>query len=150
MNIRLAAVADIQAMHDIRLSVRENQLEDPGSVQPEDYRYRLEVSGRGWVAETDGRVVGFAIGEASTGSVWALFVDPAWEGRGVGRTLQTVMLEWLFAAGAETVCLSTTPGTRAERFYLASGWTAAGSEMNGEARYILLRRDWLKRAASHE
>ena len=143
MNIRLAAVADICAMHDIRLSVRENRLENPDSVHPEDYRQRLEGSGRGWVADVDGRIVGFAIGDASTGSVWALFVDPAWEGRGVGRALHAAMVEWLFETGHDTLRLSTTPRTRAARFYVACGWTPAGYEMTGEACYTLARRDWL-------
>ena len=137
MNIRLASASDIPAMHDIRLAVRENRLDDPDSLQPEDYGRRLEVGGRGWVAEVDGRIAGFAVGDSSNGSVWALFVDPACEGLGIGRALHDVMVAWLFATGHQTLRLSTTPGTRAERFYLACGWIPAGYEPNGEARFTM-------------
>lgn len=41
----------------------------------------LETTGRGWVIELDGVIVAFAIGNALTGSIWALFVDPPHRGR---------------------------------------------------------------------
>lgn len=147
MQIRPASVADVPEMHRVRMSVRENQLADPAWIQPRDYEAMLTERGRGWVAEADGRIVGFAIGDASRMNVWALFVDPAAEGRGAGRRLHDAMMEWFFsAAGAERVWLSTDPGTRAERFYQAVGWRYAGLDPNGEARYEMSRAAWSQRA----
>ena len=87
MQIRLATEADIPEMHRIRMSVCENRLADPSLIQPSDYRAMLAEHGRGWVAETGGRIVGFAVADLSRRNVWALFVDPAFEGRGAGRRL---------------------------------------------------------------
>lgn len=146
MQIRPASVADIAEMHRVRMSVRENRLADPALVQPRDYEAMLAERGRGWVAEVDGRVAGFAIGDASRMNVWALFVHPDAEGRGTGRRLHDAMMEWFFtSAGAERVWLSTDPGTRAERFYRAAGWRHAGPEPNGEARYEMSRVQWSQR-----
>lgn len=134
MNIRPATEHDIDAMHRVRTSVRENRLSDPALVQPRHYREMLHEHGRGWVAEVGGGIVGFAIVDLSRANVWALFVDPAFEGRGIGRRLHDVLLEGLFSAGLDRVWLSTDPGTRAERFYRAAGWRVAGREENGEVR----------------
>ena len=50
-----------------------------------------------------------------TGNVWALFVDPRHEGRGYGRRLHDTMVTWLWERGHQRLCLTTEPGTRAER-----------------------------------
>ena len=81
--------------------------------------------------------MGFAIGNAETGNIWALFVDPEHEGRGHGRALHDAMVEWLFARGLAHLWLGTEPGTRAERFYRAAGWRCTGKAANGEALYEL-------------
>ncbi len=146
MRIYVASEADIPAMHRIRMSVRENQLSDPSLVQPRDYRSMLAEHGRGWVAEVDGRVAGFAIADRTRSNVWALFVDPTFEGRGIGGRLHDAMLDWLFAAGTQLVWLNTDPGTRAEHFYQAAGWHHTGLQANGEARYEMSREQWLSRS----
>jgi GNAT superfamily N-acetyltransferase len=146
MHIRTASVEDIGEMHRVRMSVRENQLADPALIQPHDYAILL-ASGRGWVAEVDGRVAGFAVADRERWNVWALFVDPLAEGRGMGRRLHDAMMDWFFAeADAERVWLGTDPGTRAERFYQAAGWRSAGPAPNGEACYEMSRAEWLRRA----
>lgn len=149
MHIRQATVADVAQMHRVRMAVHENRLGDPAWIQPRDYEAMLTERGRGWVAEADGRVAGFAVADASRANVWALFVDPDAEGQGIGRRLHDAMMEWFFgAAGAERVWLSTDPGTRAERFYRTAGWRFAGVEPNGEARYEMTRGDWVGRATA--
>ncbi len=146
MQIRVATEADIPEMHRIRMGVRENRLANPSLVQPGDYRAMLAEHGRGWVAESGGRIIGFAVADLSRRNVWALFVDPASEGLGAGRRLHDAMMDWMFAAGAEEVWLGTDPGTRAERFYRSAGWRFAGSEPNGEVRYEMSRDEWSARA----
>ncbi len=141
MGIRVATIDDIPAMHQVRMSVRENVLTDPTQVQPSDYRRFLTVSGRGWVYEIEGAIVGFAIADAETRSVWALFVSPEFEGSGVGRALHDSMRQWLFLTDKRPVCLGTQPRSRAERFYIASGWRHVGMLPNGEAQYEKHDRD---------
>jgi GNAT superfamily N-acetyltransferase len=140
--IRIASEADIPEMHRIRMSVRENRLSDPSKVQPGDYRPMIGERGRGWVAEVDGQMAGFAVADQSRANIWALFVDPGFEGRGIGRALHDTMVDWLFTGGEEQVWLSTAPGTRAERFYTSAGWRYTGMQ-DGEARFELSRQDWL-------
>ena len=134
---RLATVADIDGMHRVRLAVRENRLSDPGRITAADYRAALETLGRGWVIEAQGQIVAFAIAYAS-GSLWALFVDPAHEGRGHGRALHAAMVEWLWSLGLRRLWLTTAPGSRAEGFYSRLGWQACG-RVDGDLRMELPR-----------
>lgn len=142
----MATAADIPEMHRIRLAVRENRLSNPDVVRPEHYVPMLTEDGRGWVALVGGHVAGFAIIDMARHNVWALFVDPEQEARGVGRRLHDEMMDWAFASGADHVHLGTAPGTRAERFYRTAGWTYAGMEANGEARFEMRREAWAARA----
>ena len=144
MQVRAATVADIPAMHRIRLAVRENRLAHPASVHPRHYEAMLVSRGKGWVAESGTDIVGFAVGDLSNGSGWALFVDPRHEGRGAGRALHDAMVQWFFGQGVDSVTLTTTPGTRAEKFYRASGWRCTGPTPGGEARYELSRASWVQ------
>ena len=121
-------------MQRIRHAVRENRLVST-VITDDDVRVMMEERGRGWVADVDGAVVGFAIADATNGNVWALFVDPEHEGRGHGRALHDVMVAWLRGQGLEALWLTTAPGTRAERFYERAGWTRAGSTADGEIRF---------------
>jgi GNAT superfamily N-acetyltransferase len=146
VRIRTATEADIGEMHRIRMSVLENRLADASLVRPEHYRAMMVENGRGWVAEVGSRVAGFAVADLSRCNIWALFVDPTQEGRGIGRELHDRMLDWLFGSGAEQVWLSTDPATRAERFYRRAGWAATGEQSGGEVRFEISRAAW--RAAS--
>lgn len=141
VTIRRAELADIPGMHQVRMAVRENRLTDPLRVQPRDYEPRLTEHGRGLVAERDGRIVGFAVGDLTQQSVWALFVHPDHERRGIGRRLHDELLRWMFAAGAERIWLTTDPGTRAAAFYVAAGWRLVGTEPNGELQFERSRAD---------
>jgi GNAT superfamily N-acetyltransferase len=137
MGLRLARLADIEAMHAVRLAVRENRLSDPAKVTPEHYRAMLQEHGRGWVHEIDGKVVAFAVGDHRRRNIWALFVAPGFEGRGIGRALHERMVQWLFSRSAEPLWLCTEPNTRAERFYAKAGWQTRGAGRNGEVRFEL-------------
>jgi len=123
-------------MHRVRMSVRENRLVST-VVTEGDYVPAIETTGRGWVAEEEGAIVGFAIGNSSTGNIWALFVDPRYEGRGHGRRLHDTMVEWLFGQAVPRLWLSTEPNTRAQRFYERAGWSYLGMLPSGEAHYEL-------------
>jgi GNAT superfamily N-acetyltransferase len=137
--IREASPADIGALMEVRLAVRENVLADPSKVTPEIVEDYLLRRGRGWVAEEDGRALGFAIADATTSSIWALFLRPEAEGRGIAKALLATAVDWLFAGGSEQVKLTTGPGTRADRFYAAQGWTRGELDAGGEVAFTLAR-----------
>ena len=136
--LRPARREDIAAMHRVRMSVRENRLVSM-SLSEADYVVAIEQTGRGWVIELAGTIVAFAVGDAHTGSIWALFVEPGHEGRGFGRQLHDEMVSWLWQQGLERLWLSTDPGTRAQRFYEAAGWKYAAPGDHGEVRLELHR-----------
>jgi len=135
MQMRAATVADFAAIHAVRVAVRENRLSDPNRITQDDYRDMLQRDGTGWIIEVDGRIVAFGIADRTHRNIWALFVQPGYEGRGFGRRLLKTMTDWLCNEGCAVIWLTTDPGTRAESFYRAAGWTDAGLETNGERRF---------------
>jgi len=143
VRVRVATSADIQNMHRVRMSVRENRLTNPERVQSFHYEALLDEDAGAWVAEVEDRIVGFAVGDLLRSNVWALFVEPAFEGQGIGRRLHATMMTWLFDAGAQLIWLNTDADTRAEAFYRSAGWRLVGDEGNGERRYEMSREDWL-------
>jgi GNAT superfamily N-acetyltransferase len=131
MCIRRARRADVSRIMEIRHSVRENRLSDPNLVTAADCAAFIERS-EIWVWEEDGAVQGFAAGDTRDGWIWALFVAPGYEGRGIGQALLPLACETLSRAGYATATLSTVDGTRAERFYRTNGWTMTGKNKKGE------------------
>lgn len=129
--VREATEADIPEMMALRLSVRENRLFDPSQVTAEDCR-RYVARGHMWVWDEDGEIHGISAATSDTGWIWALFVRPGQEGRGIGRALFAAACDALIAAGFRTLHLSTDPDTRAARFYRAAGWREAGRTPEGE------------------
>lgn len=133
VRVRSAVAEDVPSMHRIRLAVRENQLSDPDRISEDDYLPFVNA-GSAWVAATEPGLVGFAALDASEASVWALFVDPEAEGVGIGRALHERMLNWASDHRLERLSLTTTPGTRADRFYRRNGWQEVGHMEGHEVR----------------
>jgi len=132
--LRRARAGDIPRLAALRLSVRENRLADPAAVTAADYAWFV-ARRRVWLAEAGGVLHGFAASDPRDGTIWALFVDPACEGRGTGTALLARACADLAADGHRRAALSTDPGTRAEAFYIARGWTPAGTDDRGERRF---------------
>jgi ribosomal-protein-serine acetyltransferase len=137
---RRATVSDISAMSQIRLSVTENALSDPSRVTTQMYEDYLEKDGRGWVAEVDGLIVAFSYADKHDASIWALFVNPGHEGRGMATELLKLATGWLFGLGHPRVTLSTSRDTRADRFYAGQGWRR-GAANGRNVEYELERPD---------
>lgn len=144
MIFREARLNDIPAMALIRMSVKENVLNTPGLVTHRDYEDYLTRHGKGWVCETDNKIVGFAIVGLVQKNIWALFVLPQYEARGIGRKLHDNMLNWYFSQTKENVWLGTAPNTRAEKFYLKSGWKLVGTVNKEEIKFEITFTDWIK------
>ncbi len=134
-------------MSTIRLVVRENVLSDPSRITPQMYEDYLDLLGRGWVAEIDGVIAGFCYANKTDASIWALFMSPEYEGRGLARQLLMMAVEWLFELGHEIVRLSTGSGTRADRFYAAQGWTLERIKGN-DSYYLLVNADVIGQVAA--
>lgn len=133
--LRAAIAADIPAIWEVRYAVTENTL-TPGRISDEDVRQAIEDTGRGWVIErTDGPGLdAFAIGEAHGGQVWALFVHPRAQGRGLGDALHRALLDWFATLPLRTLWLNTGHDTRARGFYERRGWASVGTHGHDELR----------------
>ncbi len=145
MTIREATVNDIAQIQIVRNAVKENMLSDPALVSDEDCREFITVRGKGWVCDVEGKVVGFAIVDMKDHNIWALFVTPSFEKRGIGKALHDTMLHWYFAQTEQPVWLGTAPGTRAEGFYRSAGWSETGMHGKGELKFELTADQWTER-----
>jgi GNAT superfamily N-acetyltransferase len=142
MIFREATLQDIPQIQIVRNSVKENTLSDPALVPDADCEDFLFRRGKGWVCEIDAHIVGFAIADLQDDNIWALFLLPEVEKQGIGRRLHQLMLDWYFAQGKEKVWLGTAPGTRAEGFYTAAGWTVTGMHGKGEVKFEMTADAW--------
>jgi GNAT superfamily N-acetyltransferase len=138
---RTATAADMPGIARVRTSVRENlltreQMRARG-ITNESVAAAFLADSRGWVAERNGDIIAFAIADRAAGSLFALFVVPAYEGQGLGSRLLALALQWLSENGVRDVWLTTGPDTRAARFYERRGWTAVGPGEHEDVRYEL-------------
>jgi ribosomal protein S18 acetylase RimI-like enzyme len=139
--IRRATEADLPRIAEIRFSVRENRLSDPSRVPPEMVTWFLDNPGfRVW--EEGGRVRGFAAHDPRDGSIWALFVDPEDERRGIGSALLEDELALLREAGAGRIWLTTDPASRAAGFYRRRGFVQEGLTSSGHEEILVLHGSW--------
>ncbi len=142
MIFREASSDDIPQMQFVRNSVKENMLSDPALVPDKDYDEYMNVRGNGWICEIAGRVVGFAIVDLKENNVWALFVLPDYEGKGIGKKLHDMMLDWYFEETKDPIWLGTAFNTRAEKFYRRLGWKEAGTHGSKEIKFEMSADDW--------
>ncbi len=103
--------------------------------QLQQSRYRLAEARKGQalmlVAEADKRLVAVLEVEPEpwrgTALIWALFVDRAWRGKGVGRNLLARAEVWATEQGCRAIVLETqTNNVPAIRFYHRHGYHIAG------------------------
>jgi GNAT superfamily N-acetyltransferase len=144
-NYRETTSIDIPAIMEVRLAVKENVLSNPALVTNADCEEYINQRGKGWVCEVGKEIVGFAIADLQENSVWALFVRPEYAEQGIGKALHKIMLDWYFAQTISTIWLSTSPTTRAEKFYTQQGWHAVGKTTKGEIKFEMTFADWQAR-----
>lgn len=137
MHIRIAQQDDIDTLFEIRTSVVENHQSREEiaalGITPESVAKMLETDCCAWVAEIDGRPIGFSIANATEKTIFGLFVLPAFEERGAGRALMQAAENWLWSQGIEEIWLITgnDPNLRAYGFYVHLGWIPVGVESEG-------------------
>ena len=149
MLFREATIEDIPQIQRVRHSVKENVLSNPALVTDADCADYITRRGKGWVCEADGIIVGFSIADLQENNIWALFLKPEYEGKGIGRKLHQLMLDWYFFQTNKTVWLSTEPGSRAEVFYRKAGWTETGIHGKGEVKFEITYDDWKSKSVEN-
>ena len=130
---------DMQSIFDVRVATWDNdrgleELTQLG-ITHESVRAMLAAgSHRGWLCETDGQAVGFAMGNRQTGEMWVIAVLKANEGSGIGKKLLRLVEKWLFAEGWNEIWLTTDRDEtiRAIGFYRHLGWIDWKIEPEGD------------------
>jgi len=142
MIIRIAQIEDIKQIQEVRNSVKENTLSNPDLVTDVDCENYISKRGKGWVCEINNQIVGFAIVDLEENNIWALFIDPYFEKKGIGKQLHQTMLNWYFSQTRETVWLGTAFDTRAECFYRKAGWLEVCTNGTDEIKFEMTYKRW--------
>ena len=142
ITFREANKVDIKQIQIVRNSVTENTLSNPELVTDADCLEFITKRGKGWVCEMDNQIVGFSIVDLKENNIWALFVHPNYDKKGIGRQLHDLMLDWYFNQTTKNVWLGTAPRTRAEIFYRKSGWAEVGIHGKGEIKFEMTFEKW--------
>lgn len=112
--------------------MRENRLNPANADRVDGTADWIFQNGTFWVWEQDGAIQGFSVADPRDGTIFGLFVHPDYEGRGIARALLPLACEDLRIAGHTVATLTTDPGSRAERFYRADGWSETGRQDDGQ------------------
>lgn len=137
--LREAGAADAESLFDVRTAVRENHLSRDRlaalGITPQSVVQSFSQGSKGWVADVDGRVAGFAIADGALRSIFALFVHPDFDNQGLGTRLLRLATNWLMARSDDAVWLTTGRRTKAETFYRRRGWREVRIESDGQIRF---------------
>jgi len=144
MIYREAKTTDIPQIQIVRHTVKENTLSNPALVTDAYCEAFITQRGKGWVCEVDDEIVGFSIVDLQDNNIWALFLRPKFEGKGIGKKLHRLMMDWYFSQTKEKVWLGTAPNTKAEKFYELQGWKNVGMVNKGEVKFEMRYEDWVK------
>lgn len=125
IQIRLARPSDVRGIFHVRTSVNENVLtmtEMAGmGITEASVTEMIKGSPCAWVACEGAQVVGFSMIDSVEGSLFAAFVLPSHEGKGIGKMLVQTAEVALFANHA-LAWLETAKASRAAGFYRHLGW----------------------------
>lgn len=142
MIFREASIKDIAQIQLVRNAVKENVLSDPALVPDSDVEEYMTKRGKGWVCEVAGNVVGFSIVDLVQNNVWALFIHPDFEAKGIGKKLHQLMMDWYFLQTHEKIWLGTDPNSRAYEFYKMQGWKEVGKHGKIEVKFEMDFHTW--------
>lgn len=83
----------------------------------------------GFVCMDGSRIVGYCYGDRHTGEIQVLALLPDYEGRGIGKTLLSHVVESLRTSGFRRLFLgcSKNPDHRSYGFYRHLGWRSTGT-----------------------
>jgi len=146
--IRKATRTDYPRISEIRLAVRENCLSKSKYELVERAANWIFDNSTFWVWEEDGAIQGFSAADPRDGTIFALFVHPSYDARGIGCALLPMACQSLRESGHAIATLTTEAGTRAERFYRLDGWTEIGRQDDGQVVFQKALQPYMRRDSS--
>ena len=138
-HLRVARPTDTAELLRVRTAVHENhlslvELAERGITADALTALLAGTPTSAWVAEdAAGEVLGFAMVDLDQASLFALFVLPTHEGRGIGSALLAQAESALFAQHPRA-WLETAANSRAAALYRARGWGDAQDIGDGDVR----------------
>ena len=138
--IRTATLDDIDTLFAIRTSVVQNHLSREQmtalGITPLGLAQSIREATCVWIAEVEGQPAAFSMVDLDAGEVFAMFVLPAYEGRGLGRRLMAVAEAALFEHH-DTLYLITDgrDSIRANGFYQRLCWSVVDRVDGDDVRY---------------
>lgn len=132
-------------MIDVRVAVKENaltrdELSERG-ITAESLVRMLNSTHTGFCVEEGGDMLGFSMADTTDASIFALFVMPQQEGRGIGTELLAAAVNHLVSLGNDRLTLDTGLDTRAFDFYIKKGWKHIGPTDHEDVLLEYLVRD---------
>ncbi len=135
---------DIEATLEMRGRTRENPVTREYlaslGITPESVAAEFRAgTAAGWVCLDGGRIVGFSGADAEHGEVVVVAVLPEYEGRGVGKRLLALAVEWLRSRGHGQLWLAANPDPagRSHGFYRRLGWRPTGRMVRDDEVLVL-------------
>jgi len=119
---------DVPALFPVRIVTKENRMsiDELASIgiTIESMRAAIRGTHKGWLAEENGRVVGFAMGDSEASELTVIALLPEYEGKGIGKKLLNNVEQWVHSKGCRSIWLTTDTDTslRAYGFYIKHGW----------------------------
>lgn len=142
IQIRPATPKEVAAIFDVRCSVRENHMsrEELAALDITPETVGEMITGGDYivpVALIGGKIAGFAMAQISEGYVFALFVSPEHEGKGLARALMLEVESGFVEHGVTEAWLFTgaEKGIRAPGFYRHLGWVESGVMEDGQLKF---------------
>jgi len=134
--IRSFTEADRPFLRTLFLAVRRHNWRwlDDSHWQLEDFDSVI-LGETVWVAELDGHRVGFAGVLENDNFLHSLYVDPAYQGRGVGGALLE-KVQGRFSSTGALKCLLMNKAAQA--FYLKHGWKIIAQGESEQGKYVLM------------
>ncbi len=137
IQIRLAQPSDVEGIFRVRTSVNENvltmeQMAEMGITEA-SVTEMIQRAPCAWVACEGEQIMGFSMIDADAGSLFAAFVLPSQEGRGIGKKLVQAAEATLFSRHAHA-WLETAKASRAAGFYRHMGWSNEQDIGEGDIR----------------
>ena len=133
MNSRLAIADDIAACLILRGQTRENAISTERlaamGITAEAWANDVRSGSlTGFVCTEHESIIGYCFGDNANGEVVVLALLPAFEHRGVGRHLLSLVVRHLSDTGYRRLFLgcSADPSTRSHGFYRHLGWAPTG------------------------
>jgi ribosomal protein S18 acetylase RimI-like enzyme len=134
LHYRLGVPADTAQCIELRGKTRENaitaaRLASYGITVESWSKSVAEARVIGYVCTDAGRIVGYCYADRHTGEIQVLALLPDYEGRGIGKTLLSHVVENLRSLGFRRLFLgcSKNPDHRSYGFYRHLGWRSTGT-----------------------